>query len=268
MEASKTNQTRWESTTPQHTQTYTAVGACKCLEAIYNNGTTRDVYSDSMPSKQNVQVQLINHQRLRSRVQMATKLQTAPSHRQHGYWACGAHVPHVIATSVYTKMACSTEPSVKYFTKFLNTSDMHSASGCASQTLRKPRSRVSANSSNIWLEKEGVFLLWVLWLHVWGRGCRVFTILYMQASESCVHQSSPWPVIVAANSLLYLPAPPTKSHVSHGTAQLCTCLLQFVRHLKGHTATYRLKIMVSSVWRKVRWVSIYRRGVEGGVQFM
>ena len=45
---------------------------------------------DSMPSKQ---VQLINHQRLRSRVQMATKLRTASCHREHGV-ACGAHVPH------------------------------------------------------------------------------------------------------------------------------------------------------------------------------
>ena len=45
--------------------------------------------------------------------------------------------------------SCSTEPSVKSFTKFLNTSDMHSASGCASQTLRKPRSRVGTHSSKI-----------------------------------------------------------------------------------------------------------------------
>ena len=79
--------------------------------------------------------------------------------------------------------SCSTEPSVNSFTKFLNT-DMHSASGCASQTLRKPRSRVGAHST--------------------GLG--------------------------------YLPAPPTKSHVSHRTAQLCTCILRFVHHLEGHTA--------------------------------
>ena len=124
----------------------------------------------------NVQVQLINHQLLRSRVQMATtKLRTAHVTVSMASLRCARTA---LATSVYAKMACSidntvratyciicgcsTEPSVKSFTKFLNTSDMHSASGCASQTLRKPRSRVGrlirVKFDSI-QKKEGVFLL-------------------------------------------------------------------------------------------------------------
>ena len=43
MEASKTNYTRWESTTPQHKHS----GGCKCLEAIYRNSTT-STYSSTL----------------------------------------------------------------------------------------------------------------------------------------------------------------------------------------------------------------------------
>ena len=88
----------------------------------------------------------------------------------------------------------------------------------------------------------------------------MITILYMQASESCVHQSSPViadcqfhhrPVAGGAGLLLLAsPAHYVSRESWNGSA--VTCILQSVLQLKGHTATCRLKIMVSSVWRKVR----------------
>ena len=127
------------------------------------------VYSDSIPSKRTtVQVQ-IKHQ-------MATKGKNSKQHHVTVSMASLRCPRTALATSVYAKMACSTEPLVKSFTKFLNTSDMHSASGCASQTLRKPRSRVGAHSSNFdSIQKK--------------RGCSEFYDSHMRKRLQSVHDT-------------------------------------------------------------------------------